>query len=74
MHIEQHYVFSNVVGYPQQGKKGIEISYCTDNKSFNLKRLKAKTKVEGQLVHGFLFTDDNAFNIASGAEMQQSMA
>ena len=38
-----------------------------------MKRLQAKTKVEGVLVHDILFADDYALNAASEAEMQQSM-
>ena len=37
------------------------------------KRLQAKIKMDGQLVHDFLFKDDFAFNAASETKMQQSM-
>ena len=56
-----------------EDKHGIKVNYHTDGKFFNLKRLQAKTKVEGVLVHDFLFADDCALNAASKAEMQQSM-
>ena len=51
---------------------GIKVNYHTVGKFFNLKRLQAKTKVEGMLVHDFLFADDCALNAASEGEKQQS--
>ena len=42
-------------------------------KFFNLKRPQAKTKVEGVLVHDFLFADDCALNATSEAETQEGM-
>ncbi|XP_068927878.1 ATP-binding cassette sub-family G member 8 [Petaurus breviceps papuanus] len=50
-----------------------KVSYRTDGK-FNLKRLQAKTKGEGVLVHGFLFADDCALNATSEAEMDVHIA
>ena len=49
----------------------IKVNYHTDGKFFSLKRLQAK--VEGVLVHDFLFADDCALSAASEAEMMQSM-
>ena len=53
-----------------ENEHGIKVNYCTDGKFFNLKRLQAKTKVEGVLVHDFVFADDCALSAASEAEMQ----
>ena len=54
-----------------EDEHGIKVNYHTDGKFFNLKRLQAKTKVKGVLVHDFLFADDCALNESSEAEMQQ---
>ena len=54
-----------------EDEHGIKVNYCTAGKFFNLKRLQAKTKVEGVLVHSFLFADDCALNADSEAEMQR---
>ena len=52
-----------------ENERDIKVSYLTDGKFFNLKRLQAKTKVEGVLVHDFLFADDCVLNATSEAEM-----
>ena len=54
-----------------EDEQGIKVSYHTNGKFFNLKRLQAKTKVEGVLVHDFLFADDCALSASSEAKMQQ---
>ena len=56
-----------------EDEHSIKVNYCTDGKFFNLKRLQAKNKVEGMLVHDFLFADNCELNAASEAEVQQSM-
>ena len=56
-----------------EDEHGIKVNYHTDGKFFNFKRLQAKTKVEGVLVHDFLFADDCALIAASEAEMQEIM-
>ncbi|KAJ1127816.1 hypothetical protein NDU88_006209 [Pleurodeles waltl] len=51
----------------------IKIRYRTDGRIFNLQRLQAKTKIEEDSVHNFLFVDDCVLNAATEAHMQQSM-
>ena len=53
-----------------EDEHSMKISYGTDDKFFSLKRLQAKIKVEGVLVHDFLFADDCTLNVASETEMQ----
>ncbi|KAJ1119835.1 hypothetical protein NDU88_008020 [Pleurodeles waltl] len=50
----------------------IKIRYKTDNTLFNLWRLQAKTEVEEDSVHDFLFADDCTLNAAREAQMRQS--
>ena len=52
---------------------GIGIKYRTDCSLFNLRRLKAKTKVKVSTINDFLFADDCALNAASEANMQHSV-
>ncbi|KAJ1175437.1 hypothetical protein NDU88_000725 [Pleurodeles waltl] len=51
----------------------IKFKHGTDGRLFNLQRLQAKTKVEEDSVHYFLFEDGWAFNSAIEAQMQQGM-
>ena len=53
-----------------EDEHGIKVSYHTNGKFFNLKRLQTKTKVDRVLMHDFLFADDCALNAASETEMQ----
>ncbi|KAJ1156932.1 hypothetical protein NDU88_009648 [Pleurodeles waltl] len=51
----------------------IKIRSRTDDRLFNLQGLQAKTKVEDDSVCDFLFADGCPLNIATEAQMQQSM-
>ena len=42
----------------QNGENGIPVRYCFDGKLFNLRRLKAKSNVQTEVQHEFLFADD----------------
>ena len=50
---------------------GIQLKYRTDGGVFNLRRLKAKTKVKVATLRELLFADDCALNCNTEAEMQQ---
>ena len=50
---------------------GIQLKYRTDEGVFNLRRLKAKTKVKVATLRELLFADDCALNSNTEAEMQQ---
>ena len=50
---------------------GIQLKYRTDGGVFNLRRLKAKTKVKVATLRELLFADDCALNSNTEAEMQQ---
>ena len=52
---------------------GIGIKYRTNGSLFNLRRLKAKTKVKVSTTNDFLFADDCALNAASEAKVQHSV-
>jgi len=52
---------------------GIPIKHRTSGKFFNLRRLKAKTKVQEDTVRDLLFADDCALNAGTQLDMQQSM-
>lgn len=52
---------------------GIRIKYRSDGSLFNLRRLKAKTKVRVSTINDFLFADDCTLNAASEANMQHSI-
>ena len=55
----------------QDNDDGIQLKYRTDGGVFNLRRLKAKTKVKVATLREFLFADDCALNSNTEAEMQQ---
>ena len=44
----------------QDGDNGVSIRYCFDGKSFNLRRLQAKSKVQTEVLDEFLFAVDMA--------------
>ncbi len=52
---------------------GVGIRYRTNGKLFNLRRLRAKTKVQEATARDFLFTDDCALNASTQSDMQRSM-
>ena len=56
-----------------EDEHGIKVINLTDGKFFNLKKLQAKSKVEGVLVRDFLFSGDCALSAASVVGMQQTM-
>ena len=47
----------------QDGDNGIPIRYRFDWKLFNLRRLQAKSKVQTEVLHEFLFSDDMAKDV-----------
>ena len=55
----------------QDNDDAIQLKYITDGGVFNLRRLKAKTKVKVATLRGLLFADDCALNSNTEAEMQQ---
>jgi hypothetical protein len=57
----------------RDGDVGIKLNYRMDGKLFNLKRLKAKTRVLTEIIKAFLFADDCALNAGSEADMQKSV-
>ena len=57
----------------RNGDVGIKISYRMDGKLFNLRRLKAKTKVMSEIIKDFLFADDCVLNAGSEKDMQDSV-
>ena len=50
---------------------GVSINYHTDGKAFDLRRLKAKTKVHKALLRDFLFADDCVLAATSEKELQE---
>ena len=57
----------------QDNDDGIQLKYRTYRGVFNLRRLKAKTKVEVATLRELLFADDCTLNSNTEAEMQQCM-
>ena len=57
----------------RNGDAGIKITYRMDGKLFNLRWLKAKTKVMSEIIKDFLFADDCALNAGSEEDMQESV-
>ena len=55
----------------QDNDDGIQLKYRTHGGVFNLRRLKAKTKVKVATLRELLFADDCALNSNTEAEMQQ---
>ena len=55
----------------QDNDEGIQLKYITDGGVFNLRRLKANTKVKVATLGELLFADDCALNSNTEAEMQQ---
>ena len=53
----------------QDVDNGIPIRYRFDGKLFNLRRLQAKSKVQTEVLEGFLFADD----MAKGAPTEEKM-
>ena len=53
----------------QDGDNGIPIWYRFDGKLFNLRKLKAKSKVQTETLDGFLYADD----MAKGAPTEEKM-
>ena len=53
----------------QDGDNGILIRYRFDGKLFNLRRLQAKSKVQTEVLNGFLFAD----YMAEGAPTEEKM-
>ena len=55
----------------QDNDDGIQLKYRTDGGVFNLRLLKAKTRVKVATLRDLLFADDCALNSITEAEMQQ---
>ena len=55
----------------QDNDDGIQLKYKTDGGVFNLRRLKARTKVKVATLRELLFADDCALNSNTEVEMQQ---
>ena len=58
-------------GASQDNDDGIQLKYRTDGGVFNLRRLKARTKVKVATLRELLFADDRALNSNTEVEMQQ---
>ena len=56
----------------QDGDNGIRIRYRFDGKLFNV-RLQAKSKVQTEVLDGFLFADDMAKGVPTDEKMQNSV-
>ena len=57
----------------QDGDNGIPVRYRFDGKLFNLGRLKAKSKVQTEVLDEFLFVDDMAKVVPTEEKMQKGV-
>ena len=57
----------------QDGDNGIPIRYRFDGKLFNLRRLQAKSKVQTEVLDGFLFADGMAKSVPTEEKMQKGV-
>ena len=57
----------------QDGDNGIPIRYRFDGKLFNLRRLQAKSKLQTEVLDGFLFADDMAKGAPTEEKMQKGV-
>ena len=57
----------------QDGDNGIPIRYRFDGKLFNLRSLQAKSKVQTEVLDGFLFADDMAKGAPTDEKMQKGV-
>ena len=57
----------------QDSEGGIHLSYRSDGRLFNLRRMQAVTKVKETVIRDFLFADDCALNASTEEKMQQEL-
>ena len=55
----------------KDGVNGIPIRYRFDGKLFNVRRLQAKSKVQTEVLHEFLFANDMAKGVPTEGKMQK---
>ena len=53
--------------------KGVGIIYCTDGELFNMRHLKAKTKVKAKSIVDLQYADDCAIAAHTGADLQNTL-